>query len=178
MSHAHDDHAEAHGADAHHDDAHHDDFDPEPVQELSPGEPRTPGWVPALGLAFFVSAAIGLLVVLNDDEAEAGGKPEGKSPAAAVVPAGTPQRALPLPGAGAPPGGTPLPVRPVPPPIQLQNPGAEGADGQPGGAAARPARRLTPEQMKMIQQQIEKARQQQEQGAPSPAPAQPPPQGR
>jgi hypothetical protein len=63
MSSAHD----AHGASAHaHDD--HDAFDGEPAKELSPGEPRSPAWLPAVGLAFFSCVAVYAL---------AGGDPQG-----------------------------------------------------------------------------------------------------
>ena len=56
MSSAHD----AHGASAHaHDD--HDAFDGEPAKELSPGEPRSPAWLPAVGLALFSCVAVYML---------------------------------------------------------------------------------------------------------------------
>ena len=44
--------APAHGPDTHDDHA----FTGEPVQVLSPDEPRTPGWIPLLGIAFFTDA--------------------------------------------------------------------------------------------------------------------------
>jgi hypothetical protein len=72
MSSAHD----AHGASAHaHDD--HDAFDGEPAKELSPGEPRSPAWLPAVGLAFFSCVAVYLL---------AGGDPENGNNAPAPKP--------------------------------------------------------------------------------------------
>ncbi|MFT3773472.1 MAG: hypothetical protein QM820_49480 [Minicystis sp.] len=56
MSSAHD----AHAAPAHaHDD--HDAFDGEPAKELSPGEPRSPSWLPAVGLVLFSLAGVYML---------------------------------------------------------------------------------------------------------------------
>jgi hypothetical protein len=45
----------------------HDDFDPEPTNELSAGEPRTPLWLPALGAALFLLAAVYSLVPSQDE---------------------------------------------------------------------------------------------------------------
>jgi hypothetical protein len=59
------DHADAHGAEAH---AH--DFDAEPARELSAGEPRTPGWVPALGAALFLIAGVAWMATGDADGAD------------------------------------------------------------------------------------------------------------
>jgi len=69
MSAAHD----AHGGSAHSHDAPtahdaHNAFDGEPATTLPAGEPRTPGWLPVLGLALFVSAGVYFLV--SGDHAE------------------------------------------------------------------------------------------------------------
>jgi len=42
--------ADAHGA-------HHEAFDPEPVQELAPGEGHSPGWLPVVGGALLLVTA-------------------------------------------------------------------------------------------------------------------------
>lgn len=134
MSDAHDAHAaDAHGADAHH------DFDAEPAQELSPGEPRTPGWVPALGFALFACAGIAFLLRGADDTA---GAPEGKpATPAQVAPPAAPQQPV--------PGG--VQARPVPPP----------------GGSGPSLQRLSPEQIQQIRQRVQE-RQQQPGGAPAP----------
>ncbi len=51
------------GADSHA----HEVFDAEPVQQLSEEEPRSPLWLPALGIALVVLS--GLYLALGDDEA-------------------------------------------------------------------------------------------------------------
>lgn len=126
MSSAHD----AHGAPAQasHD---HDHFDGEPATELSPGEPRTPSWMPALGLAFFTVAAVWLLVSSSD------GTTGGVTPPPALKPA-----APELPAAAAP---APMP-RPV-------DPGAAPTGSAPG------MRKLTPAQVEDLKKRIEEARQ-------------------
>ena len=50
-------------ASEHHDDPEgfvvaHDEHDEEEVDELLPGEPRTPGWMPLLGGVLFIGASI------------------------------------------------------------------------------------------------------------------------
>jgi hypothetical protein len=144
MSDAHDAHAaDAHGADAHH------DFDAEPARELSPGEPRTPGWVPALGLALFMGAGLVFLLRGADDSAAPEGKPATTASPPAAAPPAAPQRAIP--GAGQ--------ARPVPPP--------QGS--QPN------LQRLSPEQIQQIRQRVQE-RQQQPGGAGAPgAPGAAPP---
>lgn len=138
MSAAHD----AHGAPAH---AHHDHdhFDGEPAHELSPGEPRTPGWLPAVGLALFTVGAIWLLVSGDADKAEpvaaADTKPAAAAPAHAPPPEnGHPARMRPRPGRGTPPP-------------------AAGTAG---------VRKLTPDQIEELKKRIEKARQQRGVGQP------------
>jgi len=135
MSAAHDGHA---GNDAaHHDASDHDHFDNEPIQELAAEEPRTPTWIPLLGLALFFLAGTAWLVLDNgDDEA----KP--KSEPAAVV-----QAAPPPEGVAAP---NPV-IQPRPQPAQI------GSGG---------VRQLTPEQAAQIQKQIDAMRAAQQAGKP------------
>jgi len=84
-----------------HDD--HEAFDGEPARELSPGEPRSPGWLPALGAAFFAAAAVYMLTGNDSAAAGAVAAPEAKpSPPSEAVPA-PPEAHGP---AGAAPGGT------------------------------------------------------------------------
>ncbi|HLM74448.1 MAG TPA: hypothetical protein VK459_17200, partial [Polyangiaceae bacterium] len=75
---AHGPHA-AHGshADPHHAHA----FDNEPVKVLPPDEPRTPAWVPALGLLLFVFG--GVYVALSGDNAASGSATPEKTTAEA-----------------------------------------------------------------------------------------------
>lgn len=101
-SHGHD-HADDHGAHA---------VDLEPATTLSPGEPTTPGWVPAVGLALLLTGAVYLLVTNRDDAAgDKGDASVAKPSSAAVVPA--PQPAAPTraaqAGAGQP---QPIPLSP------------------------------------------------------------------
>jgi hypothetical protein len=56
----------------------HDDhgFDGEPAREAPPDEPRTPGWLPALGAALFVCAGVYLLVSAKDEPAAQAATPQ------------------------------------------------------------------------------------------------------
>jgi len=116
---------EAHGANAHgtataNADAHA--FDDEPVHALSPDEPRTPNWVPALGAALFVAVGVWFLVTAKGDDATAGAA--ASASASAYVTASAPANAAPAPPATnaaraaqprqavAPPSGAP--ARPAP----------------------------------------------------------------
>jgi hypothetical protein len=62
--------ADAPGATPHAHDAHdaHDAFTGEPVDTLPADEPRTPGWLPLLGLGLFVSAGVYFLVTGDHPE--------------------------------------------------------------------------------------------------------------
>lgn len=122
--------ADSHDSD-HAAEAHHHDFDGEPATELGPGEPRTPGWVPALGAAIFVTAGVLWLATKSD----------GAAPAPA--PTAAPQQIV----------ATALPQGPRP-------------SAAPSGA---PVRRLDPERLKALQEQIEQRRKAQgAAGAPAP----------
>jgi hypothetical protein len=83
---------DAHGSDAH--DAH--TFTGEPVQELAPDEPRTPGWLPVLGVVLFTAATVIFLAGRTTSSTTTGSKADGSanpapSPSAAVVrPSGSP----------------------------------------------------------------------------------------
>lgn len=144
MSAAHDAHAD-HDA-GHNDASHHDHFDNEPVQELAADEPRTPGWVPVLGLALFFIAGTAWLFMSPTDAKD---KPEAERAPVAAAPAAPPPVA-PNPVPQAAPQGRPVPA-------------AVGSGS---------LRQLSPEQAAQIQKQIEAMRAQREkQGQPAPAPA-------
>jgi hypothetical protein len=97
------DHGAGHGA---HDAAHaHDEFDPEPTQELSPGEPRTPLWLPVLGVFLFV---VGAIVFLTSSSADAKTDEPARADAAAVEAPPSPAPA-------------PRPVAPTQQPAQVAN---------------------------------------------------------
>ncbi len=122
----------AHHATADHHETHA--FDDTPVQELSADEPRTPGWMPVLGLALFVVAAVAYLL----------GGDAPATDAHASVPAVTA------------PAPAPAPVpQPVP---QAQ----AAAKAQAANAQADAIRRLTPEQIADLRKRIEEARKQRE----------------
>jgi hypothetical protein len=90
-------------------DAHADHaFTGEPVQQVAPDEPRTPGWLPLLGVALFTTAAVALLVSHGAESAapaaDVAAKPDQAQPvvtAAAVKPRMAPPAA---PQPAAPPG--------------------------------------------------------------------------
>lgn len=125
MSHAHD----AHSSQAH--DAH--EFDGEPVKELAHDEPRTPPWVPALGVLLFVGAAIALLVCGQDDVKT----PANTAPDSAAA------------------GAAPQAKVPATPPSIIPNPMQNAAPGASGNPTIQ---RLSPEQAKALQQRVEEAR--------------------
>lgn len=66
----------------------HDDFDPEPASELSPGEPRTPSWVPLLGACLFLVGGVYFFA----SGAEPGSQP-GVAPTASASAAPAPAQA-------------------------------------------------------------------------------------
>jgi hypothetical protein len=127
----------AHAHDAH--DAHEDHtFAGEPVTALPPDEPRTPGWIPVLGIALFAAAAVWALSGSSDSPAKSGNGEAAPEPVAAA-----PQRIE-------------MPVRPqaapVPPPTTVPRPQVTAA---PEGSA----RKLTKEETDVLKQRIERARQ-------------------
>ncbi len=141
--HAHD-HAGPHKPGAH---DHHHDFDPEPTRVLPPDEPRTPLWVPLLGLALFAVAGTWALLFSGDSSEGAASQ---KSETTKAVPAD-------------------LPVQPVTPPPQLRVPA-------PGAAPSVPSvQRLSPEQAKALQERLEQMRNQGTLPQPQPLPGQPQP---
>jgi hypothetical protein len=133
----------ADGTDLHH---HHDDdhaFDDTPASALPADEPRTPGWLPAVGLALLLAALVAVLA--SGDEAPRSAVPVSEpAPAAAEAAA----------------------ERPANPPTAVRAPtGIASAIAQP-----RPPR--TPEQRKELQKRIEDARARQVVPPPAqPAPA-------
>lgn len=102
-------------------------FDGEPTDELPADEPRTPGWIPALGAVLFVSAAVAFLATR-----ESTAQPPAPAPEPVAVAA-------------------PLPVAPPVPQQRLAMPNPVPAVS--GADAA--LRRLSPEQMAALQKQIE-----------------------
>ena len=134
----------SHGpADGHGDPDHGSHFDGEPTQELAPGEPRTPGWLPAVGLALFLGGGVAFLT-MGDDAAAA---PAGAASASAAAPAAAaPARPTPVVAA-------PLP-RPAPPPPQIL-PSPVPAD--PGGLPPALAK-LSPEQRAELQRRLDAAK--------------------
>ncbi len=140
MSDGHDHDAQEGAADAHDDHG----FDGEPARELAPGEPMTPGWVPAVGGALFIGLALFGLLASSAEGTTAPAPPSS----ATAAPEGTPPpRAVQLPS-------TMRPSRPDLPPGQGAKPPADGA-GSP------PIKRLTPQQIQEVQQRINDKRQQQ-----------------
>jgi hypothetical protein len=131
MSAAHDAHADA---SAGHHDA-HDHFDNEPATELGADEPRTPTWVPYLGLALFFAAGTACLVCGDEDKPAA-----DKAVAAEAAPI----------------------AQPTPPPVAVPNgrpmPGAAMQPGQPGGPNLNALKQLTPEKARELQQQMDAIR--------------------
>jgi hypothetical protein len=62
-------------------------FDGEPTDVLPADEPRTPGWLPALGIVLFVSAAVAFLATRDDGAQPAADNAAVAPPAAAPAPA-------------------------------------------------------------------------------------------
>jgi hypothetical protein len=148
----------SHGpADGHGDHDHASDFDDEPTQELAPGEPRTPGWLPAVGLALFLAGGVAFLTMSDDaaaSPAEGAASPSA-APVATAAPAGRPS-----PGVMA----APLP-RPGPQILPSPSP------PDPGGPVPPALTKLTPEQRAELAKALAKGKRP---GAPpSPAPAHP-----
>jgi hypothetical protein len=109
----------------------HDDFDPEPTNELSPGEPRTPLWLSGLGAALFLLAAVYFLLP-DKDAAPA----VGAAAAEVVEVAAAPKE--------------PAAMRPTaPPPVD--------APTREDGANA--AKKLSPEQLAELRKRVEQMRQ-------------------
>ena len=102
-------------------------FDGEPPSELPADEPRTPGWLPALGMGLFVAAAVAFLVT-RERPAQA----EAPAPDKAAVAA---------------------PAAPTPPAMQrIAQPMA--APTPAGTDAAAALQRLSPEQRAALQKQL------------------------
>ncbi len=121
-------------------------FDDTPASELGPGEPRTASWVPAVGLALFLGAAVYALASAAD---------EGKLGAAAA----------PAPSAVAPAATPAMPaLRPVQPPGGVQ---------PPAGASGRPLPERSPEQLAEIRRRVIEAQQKRGQAGATGAPAVP-----
>jgi Kinesin associated protein len=157
----HDDHDPAAAADPG-----HDAFDGEPTHVLAADEPRTPAWLPVLGLSLFAVGAVWFLA------SRAPARPPEPPPSAIAAVAAAAN--VPAPNRNT------KPIDPSHPPMAImpqgQQPGQlvpPGQPGQPGQQDAEGAlKKLTPEQIRELQKRIEemKARQQQ-QGAAAQPPA-------
>jgi hypothetical protein len=145
MSTSHDAH-ESH--DAH--DAH--DFDGEPIKELPADEPLTPSWLPVLGFVLFFAAGIFALSMGTDDASKPSSEPPKPAPQMQVPAAPEPQNRAPaqLPGAQVQPN----PNQPIP--------------QTPPGVGSGAMRRLSPDEVKKLQERIEAAKAQREQSKPQP----------
>jgi hypothetical protein len=126
--HAHDDHAHA--------------FDPEPAREMAADEPRTPGWLPLLGITLFVVGGTYFLATGASDAA-----PDAAASASAAVAPATPTP--PAPGATGTPRPLPIPaardrekIKEALDRAKAMAPGASGSalapPGRPPTATARP----------------------------------------
>jgi hypothetical protein len=129
------------------DHAHAHAFDGEPVQALPADEPRTPTWLPLLGLLLFVFAGVALLVT-GDKPDENADKPAPS--AAASPPPGTPTaQAANAQAPSRPAAAVPQAPRPSP---------ALQASGSPAATGSAPLVRLSPEQIQALQKQIEEVK--------------------
>lgn len=144
MSDGHDHDAHEGAADAHHDHG----FDGEPARELGPGEPMTPGWVPAVGGALFVGLATFGLLASHDEGAAAPAPPSSQTAAAEAAP---PPRAVQLPST----------MRPSRPDLPTPGQGAAGAKPPADGAGSPPIKRLSPQEIQEVQRRINEKMQQQ-----------------
>lgn len=135
------------GSHAAHAAADHDHaFDGEPIDELPADEPRTPGWIPVLGVVLFVTAAVAFLAAR-----ESTAQPDAPAPEKAAVEA---------------PAAPPPQPQPQPQPQRVAQPIAPS----PAAASADAAlRRLSPDQLRALQKQIETMKAKQPGGAPPPA---------
>jgi hypothetical protein len=120
-------------------------FDGEPTNELPADEPRTPGWMPALGMILFVTAAVAFLATR-----ETPAQPDAPAPEKAAVAA-----------PAAPAARTPPAMQRIAQPMAAPSPA--------GSDAAAALQRLSPEQRAALQKQIEIMKAKAAAGAPQPA---------
>jgi len=136
-----------------HDAPHEHAFDGEPVSALAADEPRTPGWLPALGGAIFVVAAVWFLAISKGDDTAAAAAAASASAAASAVAApasapAAPHPAAPPPEAGARPRS---PVQPIKgPPFTRE--GAPAATPPPPASAVH---KYTPEELARLKKAIQ-----------------------
>jgi hypothetical protein len=123
-AHGHDSAAHAHDA--------HDDFDPEPATELSPGEPKSPSWLPLLGVGLFLAGGIWFLARGGDEKNGA-----APSASASVSAAAAPVKA---------------------PPATPARPAVTGGTRAPGGASNAPPEMLDREKQKKLQEMLRERR--------------------
>lgn len=109
----------------------HDDFDPEPTNELSPGEPRTPLWLSGLGAALFL---LGAVYFLLPDTGAAPANGADAAPAPVEVAAAPKEAAA---------------MRPTTPPP------ADAPTREEGASAAK---KLSPEQLAELRKRVEEMR--------------------
>lgn len=115
-----------------HDDHGHHDFDSSPAKELSPGEPRSPSWLPILGACLFLVGGVYFLVG-QTSASTVGSASASATPSAKVAPAPS-AKAPPKPAASAPA----RPRPPLPRGLLSGAPGAGGPLAPPPGLARPP----------------------------------------
>lgn len=125
-------------------------FDGEPVSALAADEPRTPGWLPALGGALFVIAAVWFLAISKGDDAAAAAA--ASASASAVAPPtsapAAPHAAAPQPeGAGRPRN----PMQPTRAPSMAREGAAAGTPPPPASAV----HKYTPEELARLRKAID-----------------------
>jgi hypothetical protein len=130
MSAAHDDHGHDHA------------FTGEPTDELPADEPRTPGWLTALGIALFTLGAVVLVAGRGDAQAQAQAA-GAESASAAAAPVAPPTTATVVRPAATAPTPAPTLARAAPPP----------ARGAPTGAPTLP-NGMTPEAAERIRKAL------------------------
>ncbi len=132
---------DTHAAAADHDHA----FDGEPTSELPADEPRTPGWIPVLGIVLFVTAAVAFLATRDTTPAADAPAPEHAAVEALAAPPIPPQQ-----------------QRIAQPMAAAPSPAAASADAA--------LRRLSPDQLRALQKQIDVMKAKQGGAPPAPQP--------
>jgi hypothetical protein len=117
-------------------------FEGEPVAALAADEPRTPGWLPALGAALFVAAAVWFLAISKGDDAAA----------AAVASASASAPVAEVTAQPAPP--PPAPPSPAREPFRRAEPHPVAFDSAKPAAPPAPGNSALPLQIEKIRQKL------------------------